>query len=109
MREAARKSIDDLIYKETMAERARMHSQVINELEEYDACIMTGPTNMMHFVGLPSLALKLCTGENEIPKGIIIYGADESIQIIHLVIPKTPVPVFWAMYSSPLRGTMSIN
>ncbi len=27
--------------------------------------------------GLPSLALKLCTGEDGLPKGIIIYGADE--------------------------------
>lgn len=77
LQEAAKKSVDDLIYKEAMAERVRMRSQVVNELEKYDACIMTGPTNIMHFVGLPSLALKLCTGEDEIPKGIIIYGADE--------------------------------
>lgn len=77
LQEAARKSTDDLIYKEAMAERVRMRGQVINELEKYDACIMTGPTNIMHFVGLPSLALRLCMGEDEIPKGIIIYGADE--------------------------------
>lgn len=77
LQEAVGKSVDDLIYKEAMAERARMRSQVINELEKYDVCIMTGPTNVMHFVGLPSLALKLCTGEDDIPKGIIIYGADE--------------------------------
>lgn len=77
LQETAQKSVDDLIYKEAMAERVRMRSQVVNELEKYDACIMTGPTNIMHFVGLPSLALKLCTGEDEIPKGIIIYGADE--------------------------------
>lgn len=77
LQEAAQKSVDDLIYREAMAERVRMRSQVVNELEKYDACIMTGPTNIMHFVGLPSLALKLYTGEDEIPKGIIIYGADE--------------------------------
>lgn len=77
LREAAQKSRDDLIYREAMAERARMRRQVINELEKYDACIMTGPTNIMHFTGLPSLALKLCTGEDGLPKGIIIYGADE--------------------------------
>ena len=77
LQEAARMSVDDLIYKEAMAERERMRHQVLNELEKYDACIMTGPTNIMHFVGLPSLALKLCMGEDRIPKGIIIYGADE--------------------------------
>ena len=77
LQEAAKKNTDNLIYKEAMAERARMHSLVIKELEPYDACVMTGPTNIMHFVGLPSLALKMCTGEDGIPKGIILYGADE--------------------------------
>lgn len=77
LREAARKSTDDKDYREAMEERARMRSQVISEIEKYDACVMTGPTNIMHFTGLPSLALKLCTGEDGIPEGIIIYGADE--------------------------------
>ncbi|MGI5894092.1 MAG: amidase [Candidatus Merdivicinus sp.] len=77
LQEAAQKSADDLIYKEAMAERVRMRSLVIKELEPYDVCIMTGPTNIMHFVGLPSLALKMCTGEDGIPKGIILYGEDE--------------------------------
>lgn len=77
LQEAAQKSPNDSIYKEAMAERVRMRSQVIKELEAYDACVMTGPTNIMHFVGLPSLALKLCMGEDEIPKGIILYGRDE--------------------------------
>lgn len=77
LREAAQKSTDDVIYREAMAERTRVRRQIINELEKCDACIMTGPTNIMHFTGLPSLALKLCMGEDEIPKGIILYGADE--------------------------------
>ena len=77
LREAAGKSVRDSAYIEALAERARMRSQVIGELEKYDACVLTGPTNIMHFVGLPSLALKLCTGEDGIPRGIILYGADE--------------------------------
>lgn len=77
LRDASQKSADDLNYKKAMAERARMKSEIVKELEKYDACIMTGPTNIMHFIGLPSLALKLCMGEDEIPRGIIIYGADE--------------------------------
>ncbi len=77
LQEAAQKSTNDLIYKEAIAERARMRSQVIDELKDYDVCIMTGPTNIMHFVGLPSLALNLCMGEDGFPKGIIMYGADE--------------------------------
>lgn len=77
LQEAAQKSADDPVYKEAMTERVRLRSQVINELKEYDVCIMTGPTNIMHFTGLPSLALKLCVGEDEIPSGIIMYGSEE--------------------------------
>lgn len=75
--EASRKSADDSDYKEAIRERARMRSQITAELKDFDACIMTGPTNIMHFVGLPSLALRLCMGEDGIPRGIILYGADE--------------------------------
>ena len=77
LQEAVKKSDADSIYQEAMAERTRMRSQIIKELEKYDACLMTGPTNIMHFTGLPSVALKLCTGEDQIPKGMILYGADE--------------------------------
>jgi Asp-tRNA(Asn)/Glu-tRNA(Gln) amidotransferase A subunit family amidase len=38
---------------------------------------MTGATNIMHFVGLPSVALKLCMADDNTPRGIILYGADE--------------------------------
>lgn len=77
LQDAARKSAEDPVYGEAMAERARMRSQVVSELEGYDACVMTGPTNIMHFTGLPSLALNLCMGEDGIPRGIILYGAEE--------------------------------
>lgn len=77
LQDAARKSAEDSVYREAMAERARMRSQVVSELEGYDACVMTGPTNIMHFTGLPSLALNLCMGEDGIPRGIILYGAEE--------------------------------
>lgn len=96
LQESVQKSVDDLSYREAMAQRARLRSQVINELEKYDACIMTGPTNSMHFVGLPSLALKLSMGEDEIPRGIIIYGADErrllatALTIETYCLPVTP-------------------
>ena len=75
--EASRKSVDDPDYKEAIRERAGMRRQITDELRDFDACIMTGPTNIMHFVGLPSLALRLCMGEDGIPRGIILYGADE--------------------------------
>lgn len=77
LQEAARKSTDDSAYIEAMAERARMRSQVMDALEKYDACIMTGPTNIMHFAGLPSLSLHWRMEKADMPSGLIIYGADE--------------------------------
>lgn len=39
--------------------------------------VMTGPTNLMHFIGLPSLAIRLGMGDDGMPKGMILYGTDE--------------------------------
>lgn len=39
---------------------------------------MTGPTEIPHFTGLPSMALRLCMTENGQPRGVILYGADEA-------------------------------
>lgn len=69
--------LDDELYIEAMAERENLQRQIIDNLNRYDACIMTGPTNIMHFTGLPSLALGLCMAEDGTPRGIILYGADE--------------------------------
>lgn len=77
LREAAQHSTDDQIYQEAMEERARMRCQILDELKKFDACVMTGPTNIMHLAGLPSLALHLYMEEDKTPKGIILYGADE--------------------------------
>ncbi len=60
-----------------MSERNRLRNQIIESIRRYDACLMTGPTNIMHFVGLPSLALKLCMADDGTPRGMILYGADE--------------------------------
>lgn len=75
--EASQKSTRDPAYIDAMATRARLRAQALQELATFDACIMTGPTNIMHLTGLPSLALKLCTGEDNLPKGMILYGADQ--------------------------------
>jgi Asp-tRNA(Asn)/Glu-tRNA(Gln) amidotransferase A subunit family amidase len=76
MEEAAGK-LDDPVYLEALAERERLRTEVIESLKGYDACVMTGATNIMHFVGLPSVALKLCMADDNTPRGIILYGADE--------------------------------
>ncbi len=70
-------SAEDSAYLEAMELRSVMREQIQRELKAYDACVMVGPTNIMHFTGLPSLSLKLGIGENGMPQGIILYGTDE--------------------------------
>lgn len=69
--------LDDIDYIEALTERKRLRPQIIENIRGYDACLMTGPTNIMHFIGLPSLALRLCMADDETPRGMILYGADE--------------------------------
>lgn len=65
------------IYAGAMAERQKARAALWEELKDVDACIMTGGTNIMHFTGLPSIALPMCMGEDGVPLGIILYGAEE--------------------------------
>ena len=69
--------LDDITYREALAERTRLQTQIYESLHRYDACLMTGPTNIMHFIGLPSLALRLCMADDGTPRGMILYGVDE--------------------------------
>ncbi|MDW2800911.1 amidase family protein [Clostridium boliviensis] len=69
--------LDNIVYIKAMTERKRLRKEVIKSISKYDACLMTGPTNVMHFIGLPSLALRLCMAGDGTPRGIILYGADE--------------------------------
>lgn len=69
-------STEDADYAAALAERARLREAVLAELAGYDAVLLTGPTNVMHFTGLPSLTVPLCM-DGMLPKGAILYGADE--------------------------------
>ncbi len=69
--------LDDPAYIDALSERRRLRGQLMESLRGYDACMMTGPTNIMHFTGLPSLALRLGIADDGTPRGMILYGADE--------------------------------
>ena len=69
--------LDDIPYLESLAERKRLQSEIFESLQRYDVCLMTGPTNIMHFIGLPSVALKLSMADDGTPRGAILYGVDE--------------------------------
>ena len=65
-------------YLEAMRYRKTRIEQVRNEIEKYDAVLMTGPSNVMHLCGLPSVTVaareKNVMG---IRHGVILYGTDE--------------------------------
>jgi len=46
-------------------------------LKEVDAVIATGRTNIMHFAGLPSIAVPVGMADPRSPVGILMYGLDE--------------------------------
>ncbi|MCL2885103.1 MAG: amidase family protein, partial [Oscillospiraceae bacterium] len=43
--------LDDSAYLEALAERKRLKAEILESLRGIDACLMTGPTNIMHFIG----------------------------------------------------------
>ena len=70
--------LDDAEYTLAVKERDSLRARLSDELRHFDAVLMTGPTNVMHFVGFPSIALTLgMSRNNRHPHGMILYGADE--------------------------------
>jgi len=66
------------VYQEALAVRQNAIRQVYRDLADFDAVIMTGPTNIMHFCGLPSVCVSSATkGDFGVPRCLILYGLDE--------------------------------
>ncbi len=65
-------------YLEALEARKKAIKRVTAEIENYDAVLMTGPTSIMHFCGLPTVTVaggkKNLAGVNE---AVILYGKDE--------------------------------
>lgn len=65
-------------YCEAMKVREEMIGIITNEIAAYDAVIMTGPTNIMHFCGLPSVTFAgKAKNEFGVKRALIMYGLDE--------------------------------
>ena len=65
-------------YLKVMRERETTIVKVKDELKDFDAVIMTGPTNIMHFCGFPSVNIAGSERDkNGVRRGIILYGIDE--------------------------------
>ena len=65
-------------YLDAMEVRKETIARVTAEIEDYDAVLMTGPTSIMHFCGLPTVTV---AGKMKNPEGVneavILYGKDE--------------------------------
>jgi len=65
-------------YLKALKARERTIDRVSEEIRKYDAVLMTGPTSIMHFCGLPSVtvasSVKTDAGINQT---VILYGKDE--------------------------------
>ena len=75
--EKASGRMDDPAYISAMNLRSQIRSQLAVELNGIDAVIATGRTNIMHFAGLPSIAVPVGMADPESPVGILMYGLDE--------------------------------
>ena len=65
-------------YLDALEVRREAIARVTAEIEHYDAVLMTGPTSIMHFCGLPTVTV---AGREKDPDGVnetvILYGKDE--------------------------------
>lgn len=65
-------------YLAAMETRRRAVDRVTEELRAYDAVLMTGPTNIMHFCGLPSVTVAGgWKNPNGVREAVILYGMEE--------------------------------
>ena len=65
-------------YLDALEARREAIAKVTAEIEDYDAVLMTGPTSIMHYCGLPTVTV---AGEEKNPDGVneavVLYGKDE--------------------------------
>ncbi len=65
-------------YLKALKVRERTISRVSEEIGGYDAVLMTGPTSIMHFCGLPSVTVAApVKTEAGVNRAVILYGTDE--------------------------------
>ena len=74
---AQRAGRNEARYAQALERRAAARKRVLWALRDVDACLMAGWSDIMHFAGLPSIALPLGMGRDGAPRGMILYGADE--------------------------------
>ena len=65
-------------YLKALKNREKITARVTERIGKYDAVLMTGPTNIMHFCGLPSVTVAAPAKTDEgLNRTVILYGRDE--------------------------------
>ena len=65
-------------YLDALEARGEAIARVMAEIEHYDAVLMTGPTSIMHFCGLPTVTVAGSVKDpNGVNETVILYGKDE--------------------------------
>ena len=58
-------------------EMAQERKRLTEELSDFDCCVMTGPTCIMHYAGLTSLSVPFTVAaERGLPRSVILFGTD---------------------------------
>ncbi len=70
-------NLDEPDYHEALKNREALRVKITEELKDFDACLMTGHTDVMHTINLPSITINLAMAEDNTPRGAILYGANE--------------------------------
>ena len=76
-KDVATGNLDEPAYHEALKEREEIKAKIVKELASFDACLMTGHTDVMHTINLPSITINLAMAEDGTPRGAILYGSDE--------------------------------
>lgn len=70
-------NLDESEYHEALKAQKELRIKITEELKPFDACLMTGHTDVMHTINLPSITVNLAMAEDGTPRGAILYGTDE--------------------------------
>ncbi|MBQ5770738.1 MAG: hypothetical protein IIW08_06125 [Clostridia bacterium] len=70
-------NLDEPEYHEALKAQKELRAKIIEELRSFDVCLMTGHTDVMHTINLPSITINLSMAKDGTPRGAILYGTDE--------------------------------
>ena len=70
-------NLDEIDYHKALKEREEIKATIVQELAPFDACLMTGHTDVMHTINLPCITINLAMASDNTPRGAILYGTDE--------------------------------